>query len=136
MNFATIILCLLLPLVSCNDLMKSLTIQGERMTHIQGVYMVEFSTSMKDHGKDVILKHILSTFPGDDNNNEKHKKVSFRTKTRTKLFHGHSFHVHEDYDESQLLNIPAAVNIYRVGTPTNNNNSNNNNFCMIMFFIQ
>ena len=117
MNFARVILCFFLPLVSCNNLIKSFTIQGEKKTHIHGVYMVEFSTSMKDNGKDVIQKHILSTFPGD--NNGKHR-VSFRTKTRTKLFHGHSFRVHGDFDEAHLLNIPAAVNVYRVGNNYDN----------------
>ena len=111
-----LILCFLLSLVSCNSLLtKPLTIQGERKTHIHGVYMVEFSTSMKDHGKDVILKHILSTFPAAGDNNGKHK-VSFRTKTRTQLFHGHSFRIHGDFDEEHLRNIPAAVNVYRVSS--------------------
>lgn len=112
-RFISVFLSILLPtIVRCNDLIIKKSIQGEKKTHIHGVYMVEFSTSMKDHGKDVILNHILSTFSND--NNGKHK-VSFRTKTRTKLFHGHSFRVHGDFDENHLLNIPAAVNVYRVG---------------------
>ena len=82
-----------------------------RSDHLRGVYMVEFSTSMKDHGREIILEHILSTaHHGFDK-----LRISFRTKTRTNLFHGHSFHVHGDYDEAHLLNIPGAIKVYPVG---------------------
>ena len=72
--------------------------------------MVEFSTAMKDHGKETILEHLENNaFPVDSNH-----KISFRTKTRTKLFHGHSFRVHGDFNETHLLNIPGAINVFRV----------------------
>ena len=109
---SVLLLLFLVPPVRCNDKIKPLYIRGDLNSpnNLKGVYMVEFATSMKDHGKESILDHITSnTLPGHDK-----RSISFRTKTRTKLFHGHSFRVHGDFDETHLLNIPGAINIYRV----------------------
>jgi hypothetical protein len=115
---ASVLLFLVFPLISCNDMVlkqPGLLVRGDINSPrtLPGVFMVEFSTAMRDHGKETILEHFKSNnaFSGFGNH-----KISFRTKTRTKLFHGHSFHVQGDFDESHLLKIPGAINVYRVGT--------------------
>jgi hypothetical protein len=116
---ASVLLLFIFPLVSCNDIvLKPAYIRGNINSprNLPGVYMVEFSTSMKDHGKENILSHIRrNALPGNG-----HPKITFRTKTRTTLFHGHSFRVHGDFEEKHLLEIPGAINVYRVVTLTTN----------------
>jgi hypothetical protein len=112
MSIAFVSLFCILHLVCCYTSLKPIRVRGDISlpNNLPGVYMVEFSTAMKDHGKETILEHFKkNAFPVDSNH-----KISFRTKTRTKLFHGHSFRVHGDFDEMHLLNIPGAINVFRV----------------------
>ena len=111
-RIAFILLFCIFHLVYCYASLKPIRVRGDVSlpNNLPGVYMVEFSTAMKDHGKETILGHLENNaFPVDSNH-----KISFRTKTRTKLFHGHSFRVHGDFNETHLLNIPGAINVFRV----------------------
>ena len=115
-RIASVLLLFIFSLVSSNDKVLKPAGNINSPRNQPGVYMVEFSTSMKDHGKENILSHIRrNALPSNV-----HPKISFRTKTRTSLFHGHSFRVHGDFEEKHLLEIPGAINVFRVATLTTN----------------
>jgi len=88
---------------------SSIEIIGDlNLDNISGAYMVEFSGSIFEDGKKIILHHFVQLHGYSEN------KITFRTSTRTNLFHGHSFHISGSFDESHLLNIPGIIRIYRV----------------------
>lgn len=77
--------------------------------NILGAYMVEFSPSNKEDGKILIVHHLVHTHGLSEHT------VSFRSATRTNLFHGHSFQLSgSEINEMHLLDIPGALKVYRV----------------------
>ena len=77
------------------------------------VYMVEFEPSNLIHvdHRRTIREHLQLIGYSEEH-------ISFRTSTKTRLFHGHSFEIRADYErsyfEDHIVHMPGVVNIYRV----------------------
>lgn len=76
--------------------------------NIPGAYMVEFLSSAQEDGRSSIVRHLVHSHGLSEHT------ISFRSATRTNLFHGHSFQLSGVINEKHLLEIPGAINVYRV----------------------
>ena len=76
------------------------------------VYMVEFESNSIHLDHRMTIRDHLELIGFSDEN------ISFRTSTKTRLFHGHSFEVKGNYDDSlfegHIVLMPGVINIHRV----------------------
>ena len=111
---STISLVIFLLVVITLKVYEAIKIQGDKSGPriLPRVYMVEFeSNSIHLDHKMTIRDHLELIGFRDEH-------ISFRTSTKTSLFHGHSFEVKGNYDDSvfegHIVRMPGVINIHRV----------------------